>query len=213
MEQLRKDVLDPHPSNSTTDAKTLINHDAYSTLGRELVRPKLAVKRINMMGAAERGDFAREIARLERHYAHYDGVVLVHEKAALLARIDHWLHSGHAPSQDELKHLREDVETYCHEVGVSLEVQKWLPQYKHLLVNRRPPGSDNHLEGDGKWLSRMEQQSGSGKKGGKGSVAFKRKVAKVMREFEDGILRSSNGRKVRSRKQAVAIALSEARRL
>jgi hypothetical protein len=40
----------------------------------------------------------------------------------------------------------------------------------------------------------------------------RRKVRKVMREYKRGSLRSSSGRKVRKRKQAVAIALSEARR-
>jgi hypothetical protein len=39
----------------------------------------------------------------------------------------------------------------------------------------------------------------------------KRKVAKVMREYKRGALHSSSGAKVRKRKQAVAIALSEAR--
>jgi Family of unknown function (DUF6496) len=37
------------------------------------------------------------------------------------------------------------------------------------------------------------------------------KIRKVLREFGHGALKSSSGRKVRSRKQAVAIALSEAR--
>lgn len=40
----------------------------------------------------------------------------------------------------------------------------------------------------------------------------RRKVKKVMREYKRGSLRSSSGRKVRKRKQAVAIALSEARK-
>ena len=40
----------------------------------------------------------------------------------------------------------------------------------------------------------------------------KRKVEKVMREHKHGTLKSGSGKKVRSRKQAVAIALSEARR-
>lgn len=39
-----------------------------------------------------------------------------------------------------------------------------------------------------------------------------RKVHKVMREYKQGSLRSGSGGKVRKRKQAVAIALSEARR-
>lgn len=38
-----------------------------------------------------------------------------------------------------------------------------------------------------------------------------RKIGKVMREYKRGALRSSSGLKVRKRKQAVAIALSEAR--
>jgi hypothetical protein len=38
------------------------------------------------------------------------------------------------------------------------------------------------------------------------------KVRKVMREYKEGDLKSSSGKKVKSRKQAVAIALSEARR-
>jgi len=37
----------------------------------------------------------------------------------------------------------------------------------------------------------------------------KSKVAKVMREHKHGELRSGSGKKVRSRKQAIAIAMSE----
>ena len=37
------------------------------------------------------------------------------------------------------------------------------------------------------------------------------KVEKVMHEFKEGKLKSSTGRKVKSRKQAIAIGLSEAR--
>ena len=39
----------------------------------------------------------------------------------------------------------------------------------------------------------------------------KGKVEKVMHEFKQGTLKSSSGRKVTDRKQAVAVALSEAR--
>jgi hypothetical protein len=38
-----------------------------------------------------------------------------------------------------------------------------------------------------------------------------RKVSKVMHEFKEGDLRSRSGQKVTNRKQAIAIALSEAR--
>ena len=40
----------------------------------------------------------------------------------------------------------------------------------------------------------------------------KRKVEKVMKEHKQGTLKSGSGKKVTSRKQAVAIALSEARK-
>jgi hypothetical protein len=44
------------------------------------------------------------------------------------------------------------------------------------------------------------------------SSTGRRKISKVMGEHKRGKLRSSSGAKVRKRKQAVAIALSEARR-
>jgi hypothetical protein len=40
----------------------------------------------------------------------------------------------------------------------------------------------------------------------------KRKIHKVMKEKKEGQLKSGSGKKVTSRKQAVAIALSEARK-
>jgi hypothetical protein len=40
----------------------------------------------------------------------------------------------------------------------------------------------------------------------------KRKVHKVMKEYKEGKLKSGSGKKPKSRKQAVAIALNEARR-
>ncbi len=42
------------------------------------------------------------------------------------------------------------------------------------------------------------------------TAAQKRKVGKVMHEFKEGDLKSSSGDKVKTRKQAVAIAMSEA---
>jgi hypothetical protein len=39
-----------------------------------------------------------------------------------------------------------------------------------------------------------------------------RKIHKVMKEYKEGELQSSNGTPVKKRKQAVAIALSEARK-
>ena len=43
------------------------------------------------------------------------------------------------------------------------------------------------------------------------SSTSKRKVHKVMKEYKEGTLKSGSGGKVKNRKQAVAIALSEAR--
>ena len=48
----------------------------------------------------------------------------------------------------------------------------------------------------------------SSRSGSKG----KRKIHKVMKEHKQGKLKSGSGKKVKSRKQAVAIALSEARK-
>lgn len=45
------------------------------------------------------------------------------------------------------------------------------------------------------------------------SKAQKRKVEKVLEEFKAGRLRSSSGQLVTSRKQAIAIALEQAKKL
>jgi hypothetical protein len=50
------------------------------------------------------------------------------------------------------------------------------------------------------------------KKNSSRSGKAKSKVHKVMKEHKEGSLRSGSGKKVKSRKQAVAIALSEARK-
>jgi hypothetical protein len=44
------------------------------------------------------------------------------------------------------------------------------------------------------------------------SKKSQKKVEKVMHEFKEGELRSGSGKKVKSRKQAIAIGLSEARK-
>ena len=44
------------------------------------------------------------------------------------------------------------------------------------------------------------------------AVPRERKIHKVLKEHKQGKLKSGSGKKVKSRKQAVAIALSEARR-
>ena len=50
------------------------------------------------------------------------------------------------------------------------------------------------------------------KKSSSSASKGKGKVAKVMRERKEGTLKSGSGKKVTSRKQAIAIGLSEARK-
>jgi hypothetical protein len=57
-------------------------------------------------------------------------------------------------------------------------------------------------------MAKKAKKSSGRKYGRKAS----KKVEKVMREKKRGTLRSSSGQKVTSRKQAIAIGLSEARR-
>ncbi len=47
----------------------------------------------------------------------------------------------------------------------------------------------------------------------KKKTAKQKKIHKVMHEFKEGELSSSSGKSVTKRKQAIAIALSEARKL
>jgi len=49
------------------------------------------------------------------------------------------------------------------------------------------------------------------KKTSSANTEGKRKIHKVMKEHKEGTLKSSSGQIVKSRKQAVAIALNEAR--
>lgn len=56
-------------------------------------------------------------------------------------------------------------------------------------------------------MATKSSHSHSGSRSSKG----KRKVHKVMKEHKEGKLKSGSGKKVKSRKQAVAIALNEAR--
>lgn len=70
------------------------------------------------------------------------------------------------------------------------------------------------LSGDGK-ITQKDVLIGRGViKAKKGGSVKNKKVSKVMKEYKEGKLRSGSkkGPKVKSRKQAVAIALSEARK-
>jgi len=70
------------------------------------------------------------------------------------------------------------------------------------------------LSGDGK-ITQKDVLIGRGViKAKKGGSVKKKKISKVMREYKEGKLKSGSkkGPKVKSRKQAIAIALSEARK-
>jgi hypothetical protein len=60
-------------------------------------------------------------------------------------------------------------------------------------------------------MKMKETRNKGGKMPRKASNSGEKKVHKVMREYKHGDLKSSAGTKVKNRKQAVAIALSEAR--
>jgi hypothetical protein len=59
--------------------------------------------------------------------------------------------------------------------------------------------------------ARKRSTSGRKKSGRKYGQAASKRVASTMRRRKKGTLKSGSGRKVRSRKQAIAIGLSEAR--
>jgi hypothetical protein len=58
----------------------------------------------------------------------------------------------------------------------------------------------------------MATKSTTGRSSSSSDSKGKSKIHKVMKEKKEGTLKSSSGKKVTSRKQAVAIALSEARK-
>jgi hypothetical protein len=72
---------------------------------------------------------------------------------------------------------------------------------------------DSEITLDPRWLHSHHHHLGELQMARKYSKASQKKVEKVMRERKAGTLRSgSSGKKVTSRKQAIAIGLSEARR-
>jgi len=58
----------------------------------------------------------------------------------------------------------------------------------------------------------MGSERGAGVAARKYSTAASRKVGKAMHERKRGTLKSGSGRKVKSKKQAIAIGLAQARR-
>src|SRR3954471_17539380 len=83
---------------------------------------------------------------------------------------------------------------------------------------RRSASSRSHTRTASKKRSTSAKKRSSSSSGSKSSSRRKygpkaqKKVAKVMHEFKHGDLKSGGRRKVKSRKQAIAIGISEARR-
>jgi hypothetical protein len=75
--------------------------------------------------------------------------------------------------------------------------------------SRRSRGKTSSHRGTSRATSAKKASSRSRRKYG---PKTKRRMSKVMREYKHGQLKSGGRRKVKNRKQAVAIGLSEARR-
>lgn len=91
------------------------------------------------------------------------------------------------------KHLRGDMKMFHHEAEEDMDLMKKLNKAKK--VSKKKVAK--------KGRKKMMKRKGA------------EKVEKVMHEFKEGVLHSGSkkGPKVKSRKQAIAIALSEARRM
>jgi hypothetical protein len=86
---------------------------------------------------------------------------------------------------------------------------------KASLGFRSAAGASRTIEGyagHGTPIAASNQEALMAKKSTSSSSKGKSKVHKVMKEHKKGTLKSGSGKKVKSRKQAVAIALSEARK-
>lgn len=79
-------------------------------------------------------------------------------------------------------------------------------------TSRRSPSSDRRRSGSKSNAGSRSRSSSRKTSGRKYGAKASQKVEKVMRERKRGTLRSRSGAKVKSRKQAIAIGLSEARR-
>lgn len=74
--------------------------------------------------------------------------------------------------------------------------------------------AERAMKADEKVHEKIERAGKKSKHAKKKAAKKKNKIEKVMREFKEGVLHSGSkkGPKVKNRKQAIAIALSEARR-
>lgn len=93
------------------------------------------------------------------------------------------------PKVKVLKHLRGDIKSFKHEADEDRELIKDIKKKPKKVHHKKRSTKKHAKKGDGK-------------------------IEKVMHEFKEGALHSGSkkGPKVKNRKQAIAIAMSEARR-
>lgn len=103
-----------------------------------------------------------------------------------------------------IKHLKGDIKMFKHEAAEDKKLIKDLKKKKNSKMKKKKPvfKKDKALFKKAKKIKKSNEKKES-------------KVSKVMREYKKGDLHSGSkkGPKVKSRKQAVAIALSEARKV
>lgn len=110
--------------------------------------------------------------------------------------------------KEVIAHLKGDIKDFKKEASEDRALIKKLKS-KHKKHEKRESKKHEKKEHKKKHVKKV-----SSKKSRKESPKFRGKVEKVMHEFKGGSLHSGSkkGPKVKSRKQAIAIALSEARK-
>lgn len=111
-----------------------------------------------------------------------------------------------------IKHLKGDIKTFKKEVAEDKKLIKSLSS-KHKKHEKKESKKHERAEDKDKVKKAMKHPNklGAGTKKRK-KLPSKLKIKVVMKEFKRGTLSSGSGKKVTNPKQAVAIALSEARK-
>jgi hypothetical protein len=102
------------------------------------------------------------------------------------------LAEAESESADEMPELSEKIR----QIRIQYQETNEPPDFRELV---------EALKNTGNWRGDAESQA-------KGRSDSDPKVQKVMKEFKEGKLKSSNGKKIADRKQAIAVALSESKR-
>lgn len=109
-----------------------------------------------------------------------------------------------------IKHLKGDIKTFKREASEDKEMIKSLSKSGNGKKKDNKRSKKSHEKRETKAKERREHKKSSPK-----APRAKKKVERVMREYKSGKLHSGSkrGPKVSNPKQAIAIALSEARRV